>query len=53
MRRVGNAKTLDGFEVARQLSTGTLAEIQMRPKCSLYGSKMAKLAVLTPPPPRN
>jgi hypothetical protein len=49
----GNAKTLDGFEVARQLGTGTLAEIRIRLKCSLCGSKGAKLAVLTPPAPRN
>ena len=49
----GNAKTLDGFEVAKQLGTGTLAGIRVRLKCSLCGSKGAKLAVLSPPPPRH
>ncbi|GAA4714901.1 hypothetical protein GCM10023325_08700 [Sphingomonas lutea] len=48
----GNAKTLDGFEVAKQLGTGTLAEIQIRLKCSLCGRKGAKLAVLSPPAAR-
>ncbi len=42
-----------GHEVAKQLGTGTLAEIQVRLKCSLCGSKEAKLAVLSPPAPRH
>jgi hypothetical protein len=51
--RCGNAKTLSGFEVARDFGNVELQSIQGRLKCSLCGVKAAELAVLSPPAPRN
>ena len=50
----GNARTLDGFEAVRTFGVmDDLETLRRRLKCSLCGSKAAKLAVLSPPAPRN
>ena len=51
--RCCNAVTLTGFDVAKVIGTGDFWQLQKRLKCSLCGTKEAKLTVLTPDPPRN
>ena len=49
-----NATTLTGFDVARACGADVdLQSLGRRLKCSLCGAKVAKLAVLSPPAPRN
>ena len=45
----GNAKTVDGFELARSLGTGDLSQMVRRLKCARCGAKEAKLTLLSPP----
>ena len=50
----GNARTLDGFEAVRTFGAlDSLEALRRRLKCSLCGSKSAKLAVLSPPASRK
>jgi hypothetical protein len=48
-----NARTLDGFAVAKACGTKPLANILPRLKCSWCGAKEAKLTILSPPPGRG
>jgi len=48
----GNARTLNGFDVAKTYGTKTFAQIRQRMKCSRCGAKEAQLTVLSPPGPR-
>ncbi len=44
----GNAKTVDGFELAHSLGTGDLREMSRRLKCNRCGMKEAQLTLLPP-----
>jgi len=48
-----NARTLDGFAVAKTCGTKPFANILPRLKCSWCGAKEAKLIILSPPPGRG
>jgi hypothetical protein len=48
----GASRTMDGFEIARNAGTGSLASIARRMRCSRCGEKDAQFAVLGPPPSR-
>ena len=45
----GNARTLDGFEVARMCGTKEFKKVLPRLKCSRCGVREAKITVLSPP----
>jgi hypothetical protein len=49
----GNSRTMSGFEVVKQFGSTELARLPARLKCSLCGAREAKLAMLSPPAPRN
>jgi hypothetical protein len=49
----GNARTLDGFEVARTCGTKDFRQIMPGSNASRCGAKEAKLTVLSPPPSRE
>jgi hypothetical protein len=50
----GNSRTVDGFEAVRALGAmDALDKIRRRLKCSLCGARAAKVAILSPPAPRN
>lgn len=50
----GNARTLAAFEAVRAFGAlDELTTLRRRLKCSLCGSKAAKLTVLSPPAPRR
>jgi hypothetical protein len=51
--RCGNARTITGFDVARQFGTMDLGGLARRLKCSLCGAREATLATLSPLPLRN
>lgn len=48
----GNARTMDGIEVAKAYGVKRLASLRERMKCSRCGMKEARLTVLSPPAPR-
>ena len=48
----GNAKTVDGFALARSLGTGDLHETSRRLVCFQCGVKDARLTLLPPMPER-
>lgn len=47
----GNARTVDGFELAKSLGTGDLKLMIGRLKCARCGVKEARLTLLSPPSP--
>ena len=51
--RCGNSRTMSGFDVVKQFGSTELSRLPARLKCSLCGAREAKLATLSPPPPRN
>jgi len=48
----GNARTVDGIEMAKLLGTGDLRQMTARLKCARCGVKEARLILLSPPAPR-
>jgi len=50
-RGCGNARTVDGFELAKTLGTGELRQMTKRLKCSRCGVKEAKMTLLSPAAP--
>ena len=50
----GNSRTLDAMEVVGLIgASAPLTDLQRRLKCLLCGAKAARVAILTPPPPRR
>jgi hypothetical protein len=51
--RCGNSRTMSGFDVVKQFGTADLGTLPKRLKCTLCGTREAKLTPLSPPAPRN
>ncbi len=49
----GHALTMEGYEVAREIGTIPLSDIEKRLRCSRCTAKESRMIVLSPPPPRN